>query len=61
MQPQEAASHSTSDGIPDEWKISRKLDPTKEQANGKDLSTAYDNVEVYINSLVEEIITVQNQ
>jgi len=33
-----------------------KLDPNKDQANGRDLSTAYDNVEVYINSLVKDII-----
>jgi len=50
---------SSGDGMPDEWKIANKLDPEKSQANGKDLSTAYDNVEVYINSLVEHIVEGQ--
>jgi hypothetical protein len=48
------------DGIPDEWKMARHLDPAKAMANGKDLSTAYDNIEVYINNLVEDITTKQN-
>jgi hypothetical protein len=48
------------DGIPDGWKVDKKLDPTKNVANGRDLSTAYDNIEVYINSLVNEIMTEQN-
>lgn len=56
----EAAPEDTSgDGMPDDWKIKNKLDPAKYEANGKDLSTAYDNVEVYINSLVEDIIAKQ--
>ncbi|MBT1695700.1 pectate lyase [Fulvivirgaceae bacterium PWU4] len=57
-----AAPVSTSgDGIPDEWKTDKKLDPSKAQANGRDLSTAYDNVEVYINSLVADITGSQNK
>lgn len=47
---------SSGDGMPDDWKKSMKLDPNKNQANGRDLSTAYDNVEVYINSLVKDIM-----
>lgn len=43
------------DGMPDAWEIEMKLDPTKANANGKDLSTAYDNIEVYLNSLVSSI------
>jgi hypothetical protein len=31
----------------------------KAQANGNDLSTGYDNVEVYINSLVADIVAKQ--
>lgn len=50
---------SSDDGIPDAWQLERKLDPIKNQANGRDLSTAYDNIEVYINSLVEEITDKQ--
>jgi hypothetical protein len=49
------------DGIPDDWKISKKLDPAKFQANGKDLSTGYDNLEVYLNSLVQQIISAKIQ
>ncbi len=43
------------DGMPDEWEIAHKLDPNKANANGRDLSTGYDNIEVYINSLVKDI------
>jgi hypothetical protein len=49
------------DGIPDEWKIAHKLDPAKSQANGRDLSTAYDNIEVYMNDLVRSITESQNK
>lgn len=51
--------NTAGDGIPDEWKKSRKLDPAKAQANGRDLSTGYDNIEVYINSLVNSITEAQ--
>ncbi len=47
------------DGMPDDWEIEMKLDPTVANANGRDLSTAYDNIEVYINSLVADIIEAQ--
>ncbi|MCO6489653.1 MAG: pectate lyase, partial [Phaeodactylibacter sp.] len=50
---------SSGDGMPDEWKAANKLDPNEKQANGNDLSTAYDNVEVYINSLVKDIVEGQ--
>ena len=39
------------DGMPD-WERSHRLDPTKCNANGRDLDPNYDNVEVYINSLL---------
>lgn len=54
-------SNTSGDGIPDQWKITKKLDPAKYQANGKDLSTGYDNLEVYLNSLVQHIISAQLQ
>jgi hypothetical protein len=47
------------DGMPDSWEIAKKLDPQKANANGRDLSTAYDNIEVYLNELVREITTNQ--
>jgi len=43
------------DGMPDEWEKANKLDPNKADAIGRDLSTGYDNVEVYINFLVKHI------
>lgn len=43
------------DGMPDDWEIANKLDPKKANANGKDLSSGYDNIEVYLNSLVKSI------
>jgi hypothetical protein len=47
------------DGMPDAWEIERKLNPNVANANAKDLSTAYDNIEVYINSLVKTITDTQ--
>lgn len=52
---------SDGDGMPDAWETEMKLDPTKANANGKDLSSGYDNIEVYINSIVKSIITQQVQ
>jgi hypothetical protein len=43
------------DGMPDEWEKLKGLDPTKANANGRDLSLVYDNVEVYLNSLVSQL------
>jgi len=50
-----ALADTDNDGMPDEWEIAKKLDPAKPNANGRNLSTAYDNIEVYINSLVSHI------
>ena len=52
--------NTSNDGIPDAWKKEKKLDIPAAVANGRDLSTGYDNVEVYINSLVAHIIEAQN-
>lgn len=43
------------DGMPDEWEVANGLDPNSANANGRDLSTVYDNIEVYFNSLVAEL------
>ncbi|MCC9168500.1 pectate lyase [Pontibacter harenae] len=53
-----APQDTDKDGIPDEWEIAQKLDPNKAQTK-KNLSTAYDDVEVYINSLVKDIVEAQ--
>lgn len=47
---------TSGDGMPDDWKMENGLDPEKNQAAGRDLSAGYDNIEVYINSLVQHII-----
>jgi len=43
------------DGMPDAWETANKLDPKKANANDRDLSSGYDNIEVYINSIVKDI------
>ncbi|WP_433831224.1 pectate lyase [Flavobacterium anhuiense] len=47
-----ALKDTDNDGMPDEWEKNNGLDPAKNDANERKLSTAYDNVEVYINSIV---------
>ncbi|MDD5620070.1 MAG: pectate lyase [Proteiniphilum sp.] len=42
---------SDGDGMPDTWEITKGLDPQTADANGRHLSTAYDNIEVYLNEL----------
>ncbi|GAB3533824.1 pectate lyase [Pontibacter brevis] len=54
-----APADTDNDGMPDDWEKAQKLDPAKPNANGRSLSTAYDNIEVYINSLVKDIVEVQ--
>lgn len=60
LQSNEAPEDTSEDGMPDEWKTEKGLNPDKFQANGNDLSTGYDNLEVYLNSLVEELVNKQN-
>ncbi|MCB9283851.1 MAG: pectate lyase [Lewinellaceae bacterium] len=50
---------SSGDGMPDDWKQAKGLEVNQAQANGHDLDPVYDNVEVYLNSLVEEIVGKQ--
>ena len=42
---------SDGDGMPDAWEITKGLDPLTPDATGRHLSTAYDNIEVYLNQL----------
>lgn len=46
---------TSGDGMPDAWKLEKKLKVTDKNPNGHDLSTGYENIEVYINSLVNNI------
>jgi len=50
-----APTDTDNDGMPDAWEIANQLDPNKADANGRGLSTVYDNIEVYMNSLVKNI------
>lgn len=47
------------DGMPDDWETEKKLDPAKANATERNFSTGYDNIEVYLNSLVAELISKQ--
>ena len=59
LQQVAAPTDTDGDGMPDEWEKAMKLDHTKANANGRNLSTGYDNIEVYINSLVKDIVEAQ--
>lgn len=48
----EPSVDSDRDGMPDDWEKARHLDPAKPNANGRDLSAEYDNIEVYVNGLI---------
>lgn len=54
-----APADTSGDGMPDAWKTEMKLTPALAEANGHDLSTGYENIEVYINSLVQHITEAQ--
>ena len=56
----QAPLDTSGDGMPDNWKISQGLDPTKVETNGRDLHVGYDNIEIYLASLVDEIVNAQN-
>src|SRR5690606_27673002 len=55
LQSHTALQDTDRDGMPDEWERSKGLDPTKANANGRELSLVYDNLEVYLNSLVSHL------
>jgi hypothetical protein len=43
------------DGMPDDWETGKGLDPKVANASGRNLSTGYDNIEVYLNEIVKAI------
>lgn len=48
------------DGMPDEWEMKYKLNPDDpSDAKGRQLNRHYDNIEVYLNELVRDIINGQ--
>ncbi len=52
-----APTDSDGDGMPDAWEDDNGLDKNTDDANGRDLDPDYDNIEVYINSLIPSPIT----
>ena len=58
LKSEPAPKDTDGDGIPDDWEVAHKLDPSKPQ-DKRNLSTAYDDIEVYINSLVGDIMKEQ--
>ena len=59
----DASEYTVKDGIPDKWARANGLDPTKNNAAGYDLDPKgfYTNIEVYANSLVQDIMLAENQ
>lgn len=53
------AKDTAGDGMPDTWKQHQQLPVDEPQANGHHLHPVYDNVEVYLNSLVAFIVAQQ--
>jgi hypothetical protein len=51
----DSPNDTSKDGMPDEWKAANGLNPEKYEPNGHDLHSGYENIEVYINSLVQNI------
>ncbi|MBD3289370.1 carbohydrate-binding protein, partial [candidate division KSB1 bacterium] len=47
-----APTDTDGDGMPDSWEDDNNLDKNSYDANDNDLDTNYDNIEVYINSLI---------
>jgi hypothetical protein len=52
----EPLSDSDNDGMPDEWEKTNKLNPNQADNNKFILNKDYTNLEVYLNSLVEELL-----
>ncbi len=54
-----APADTDGDGMPDAWETANQLDPNLANANGRSLSSVYDNIEVYTHSLVKDITVNQ--
>lgn len=52
-----APTDSDGDGIPDDWEISHNLNPASAaDGNGHEINSNYTNLEMYLNSLVDDIM-----
>jgi hypothetical protein len=62
LQSSDAPTDTDGDGMPDDWENANNLNP-EDSGDGqlKSVDGMYPNVEVYLNSLVNEIVTAQNQ
>ncbi|WP_261511883.1 pectate lyase family protein [Chryseobacterium paludis] len=60
LKPGKYLSDSDNDGMPDEWEIKNKINPKIANANGRDLDKNYDNIEIYMNDIVQKITEGQN-
>ncbi len=56
LQSKTAPVDSDNDGMPDEWEKKNGIDPIVANNNKKDLDSEFTNIEVYINSLVSNLI-----
>lgn len=56
-----APKDSDGDGIPDEWEIAHNLNPNDKTDGAKTHSSGYTYLEIYLNSLVEEIVKAGNK
>lgn len=62
LQSEDAPADTDNDGMPDDWEKANNLNPESSgDAQLKSVDGIYPNVEVYINSLVQNIIEAQNQ
>ena len=62
LQSKDAPKDKDEDGMPDEWETANNLNPENSgDAQLKSVDGIYPNVEVYINSLVHEIVEAQNK
>lgn len=57
LKTQKAPLDSDNDGMPDNWEKKNKLNPKQIDNNNKTLDSNYTNIEVYMNSLVNHLMT----
>jgi len=56
-----AKKDTDGDGIPDDWEKANKLDPNNPADGAADSGNGYTNLELYINSLVQDIVDAGNK
>ncbi|WP_172805285.1 LamG-like jellyroll fold domain-containing protein [Aquiflexum balticum] len=60
LQSLAAPKDTDGDGMPDAWEVSNGLEPNKVNDKEHNLSPYYTDIEVYLNSLVQDLIALQN-